>query len=505
MALILSGIAVAGARAQDHSPPQTESIDPDVARLIQVLLGEDWKASETAAQALSRRGVAGARAVLAQRARTRGARERERLEHVLRDVVNTLVVDLQRPLIAEAQRFSAQAALGDAIGAIDPSGEASVSSEQSTDAEIEAAGALGREEPKSGIETKIRARAARSGLAALGPAAIGLALDVPPVRPPAATYLLGLLARDVYERDARRILAREKGLRESWHGKADLGKDFVLSGTRDTREAVRAFYQNVRDDAVELALSALDSRDADRRECSQDELFRLSDLAKTRLDFIAKGDDPKLRSAEARVAAERISHRVQFHLSRSLIRRLGHELEGYSDLPFDKRRSLAFELERLGGQEAVPALRRLLVEEKTTEVQAVAAVGLFKQGDMVGAEWLASHNKSVNRISKRDLAALILEEGNNYLKIKKYEQAEKDYLQALELEPKNEVGLYNLACCYSLWGKLEPALTYLKKAIEAGFDDLTHMNNDTDLDPLREDPRFKQMMDALRAKKAKQE
>src|SRR5581483_6747351 len=232
-------------------------------------------------------------------------------------------------------------------------------SEQATAAEIEGAGASGREEPKSGLDAKLRARAARGGLAALGPQAVGLALEVPPVRPPAAMYLLALLGHDVYEQEAARILTREKGLRESWRGKADLAAEFVISGIRDPREPVRAFFQGVRDDALELALASLDAKDPDRRECSQDELYRLGELAKNRLEFVAKGDDPALRSAEARVSAERLAHRIEFRPSRALLRKLGHELEGYSELPFDKRRSLAFELERLGGQDAVPALRQL--------------------------------------------------------------------------------------------------------------------------------------------------
>ena len=85
--------------------------------------------------------------------------------------------------------------------------------------------------------------------------------------------------------------------------------------------------------------------------------------------------------------------------------------------------------------------------------------------------------------------------------IKKYEQAEKDYLQVLDLDPKNEYALYNLACCYSLWGKTDQALAFLRKSIEAGFEDASHMEQDTDLDPIRDDPRFKAMLDALKAKK----
>jgi tetratricopeptide (TPR) repeat protein len=495
------------ALAQDHAPSQTETIDPDAQRLVQVLLGDDWKTSEQAAKALERRGVSGARAVLAQRARTRSARERDRLDAVLRDVVNALVVDIQRPLVSAPVRHAAQASLGDAIACIDPSGEAAISSEQAPQAEVDAAGAAGRDEPKTGLETRLRARSATAGLESLGPAALGLALEVPPVRPFPALRALESIAQDMYTRESARILAvaRPADLDEAWHGRADLAAPFVATGLADKREPVRAFFQRIRDEAIALSLASLESEDPDRRECSQDELYRLSDMARPTLERIAKGLDKEHRTAEARVTAERLAHRIRFRLSKALVRRLGHELEGYSDLPFDKRRSEAFELERLGGPDAVPALRQLLVEEPTLEVQAVAAIGLFKQGDVVGSNWLQLHNLKFNRIATRDLAALILDQGNKYLQAKKYEQAEKQYLAVLELEPKNEIALYNLACAYSLWGKTDEAFVYLKKSIEAGFDDVSHMDKDTDLDPIRDDPRYKALLDPIRKKKAQQE
>jgi len=49
---------------------------------------------------------------------------------------------------------------------------------------------------------------------------------------------------------------------------------------------------------------------------------------------------------------------------------------------------------------------------------------------------------------------------------------------------------YNLACSYALNGKLEEALGELQKACDLGFDDLTLLRKDKDLDALRDDPRF---------------
>ncbi len=324
-----------------------------------------------------------------------------------------------------------------------------------------------------------------------------MAEAVPPVRPPQAVYAIALVAQQLYVRE----VMRGAEIRELYRGRADLASLFVRAGVEDSRRSVHDVFRAIADDAVALALGDLDANDPDRRECAQDELFRLGDLARPSLEKIAKGADAEHKTAEARVSAARLLRRIELKLSRNLIRKIGNELEGYSELPFEKRRSTLFELERLGGADSVPALRELLVVEKNEELQATAAIGLFKQGDVVGAQWLTAHKKNFNRIPTRDLAALILEEGNNYLKIKKYEQAEKDYLQVLDLEPKNEFALYNLACCYSLWGKTEQALAYVKKAIEAGFEDASHMDQDTDLDPIRDDPRFKAMLDALRAKK----
>src|SRR5262249_33055013 len=161
-----------------------------------------------------------------------------------------------------------------------------------------------------------------------------------------AERALWAIFQDVYEGEARRALTGA-AFKTSYEGLGDLSVLTIGVGLRDPRDRVRNAFQTVRDDAVEHGLASLESEDADRREASQDELLRLGDLARMSLDRIAKGGDPKHRSAEAALSSERLAHRIRFHLSRALIRKLGHELEDYETLPFDKRRSAAFELERL--------------------------------------------------------------------------------------------------------------------------------------------------------------
>ncbi|MEM7205384.1 MAG: hypothetical protein AAF628_34330 [Planctomycetota bacterium] len=49
---------------------------------------------------------------------------------------------------------------------------------------------------------------------------------------------------------------------------------------------------------------------------------------------------------------------------------------------------------------------------------------------------------------------------------------------------------YNLACFHARQDQRKPALTALRAAVEAGFRQVDHMSQDTDLASLREEPAF---------------
>ena len=66
--------------------------------------------------------------------------------------------------------------------------------------------------------------------------------------------------------------------------------------------------------------------------------------------------------------------------------------------------------------------------------------------------------------------------------------------QALELSPGDPVMLYNGACLYSQLGDLDRAIAALEQAITSGYWNLGWMQHDPDLDPLRADPRFVELM-----------
>jgi hypothetical protein len=53
---------------------------------------------------------------------------------------------------------------------------------------------------------------------------------------------------------------------------------------------------------------------------------------------------------------------------------------------------------------------------------------------------------------------------------------------------------YNVACCESLAGRNEDAIEHLRLAID-GFEDFREMaKSDTDFDPIRDEPAFKELV-----------
>lgn len=53
------------------------------------------------------------------------------------------------------------------------------------------------------------------------------------------------------------------------------------------------------------------------------------------------------------------------------------------------------------------------------------------------------------------------------------------------LLPDDDTVFYNLACSYSLTGQIKKAYEALKRAIELGYDDIEHLEHDSDLESIR--------------------
>lgn len=76
--------------------------------------------------------------------------------------------------------------------------------------------------------------------------------------------------------------------------------------------------------------------------------------------------------------------------------------------------------------------------------------------------------------------------------------------RCIELKPEDATSAYNLACGYSLKKELDTAFDWLNKSFDWGFgfsqlNNLTHPDNDKDLDNLRTDPRYAAAMERMKA------
>ncbi len=76
----------------------------------------------------------------------------------------------------------------------------------------------------------------------------------------------------------------------------------------------------------------------------------------------------------------------------------------------------------------------------------------------------------------------------------KQDQAKEEAQKALELSPNDALMLYNIACLHSLLGDKKEAIDILKKCIQAGYQFYDWIRHDPDLDNLRDDPEFLELI-----------
>jgi tetratricopeptide (TPR) repeat protein len=75
--------------------------------------------------------------------------------------------------------------------------------------------------------------------------------------------------------------------------------------------------------------------------------------------------------------------------------------------------------------------------------------------------------------------------GNAYLKLGQPQRAIEDYNEAIRLEPNYAMAYYNKACCFALQKNSIQACNWLRLAIERGYNDWQHIEEDKDFDNIR--------------------
>lgn len=115
-------------------------------------------------------------------------------------------------------------------------------------------------------------------------------------------------------------------------------------------------------------------------------------------------------------------------------------------------------------------------------------------------------NKEYQKAEELYQEVIKSEPGNNlaiyklaglYYSEKKYTEAIENYLK---LAPnKNPAVLYNLACTYSLINNKSEALKYLQEAVDNGFSQALLLKTDTDLENVREEKEFAEILKSIKS------
>ena len=93
-----------------------------------------------------------------------------------------------------------------------------------------------------------------------------------------------------------------------------------------------------------------------------------------------------------------------------------------------------------------------------------------------------------------DVGALYFQRASTRHQIHRFAGAAGDFERARELGFNGLTCAYNIACCHSLEGNTDEAIAWLHTALDEGFNDLSLVTHDSDLDNLRGDTRFDKLV-----------
>jgi tetratricopeptide (TPR) repeat protein len=93
-----------------------------------------------------------------------------------------------------------------------------------------------------------------------------------------------------------------------------------------------------------------------------------------------------------------------------------------------------------------------------------------------------------------DYVDVLRAHGNNLTLKGRYADGLDIDKKLIQLRPNDALAHYNLACSFALLKKPELALKTLRRAVELGYRDFRYMREDRDLESIRHDPRFRQLL-----------
>ena len=76
----------------------------------------------------------------------------------------------------------------------------------------------------------------------------------------------------------------------------------------------------------------------------------------------------------------------------------------------------------------------------------------------------------------------------------RHEEALEIDIRTTDVLRNEPSAFYNLACSYSVLNRIDEAVAALKKALDLGYRDFNHLLKDEDLQNVRSDPRFRELL-----------
>ena len=95
---------------------------------------------------------------------------------------------------------------------------------------------------------------------------------------------------------------------------------------------------------------------------------------------------------------------------------------------------------------------------------------------------------------KPDFVDALIALGNACTKSGRYKEGLKIDHKLLKLKPSDPIIHYNLACSYTLLNKSDLCLWALEKALHLGYCDFAFIEADPDLEFIRKDTRYKELL-----------
>jgi tetratricopeptide (TPR) repeat protein len=258
---------------------------------------------------------------------------------------------------------------------------------------------------------------------------------------------------------------------------------------------VKTFALEVIAEMVKKHIANLDSSEAALRDESVATLFDLGRYATRALEKRAGMENtPGLD-----FLVRRALRMIRFRISPTLFLKTGTLLEGYENGTWREKREMVDFIARQGRLDAVDAIKAIIETETDQKVREFAGESLLRIQGGKALEYIRKQG-----IFIKELAAITrdihMSQGIRFLSKKMYEKAEKEFKLILDKDLNDEMAHYNLACALSLQLKVEEAVRAFACSVDCGYEDVDHMEKDSDLDNIRDHPVYIRIIKKLRIK-----